>query len=263
MSRKRKFSEKQEIEICAEYFSDENPSTIILAKKWSCSKSVIRNIIFRNCGELRSPKEAHNTESCKQLQKQNNSVIRGEMCGEKNPAKRLEVRKVMSKSHKGEKNFMFGKHIPCSEEHKRKIGDKNRGKYRSKKTKEKMSKSALLRIKNNPGPFIDTKPELEMKKILNELNIVFEHQFRLKNHLYDFRIVNTNILIEVDGDYFHSNPKKFQKLNTMQLKQRQRDIRNTKLAKDSNFILLRFWESDILKNAEIVKEQILKEIYKI
>ncbi|MCK4358994.1 MAG: DUF559 domain-containing protein [Candidatus Cloacimonetes bacterium] len=127
---------------------------------------------------------------------------------------------------------------------------------RSEEARKKMSKSALLRIQNNSGPYKNTKPELEMKNILNELNIPFKHQFRLGNHLFDFRISDSNILIEVDGDYWHGNPKKFKKLSKRQQKQKQRDIKNEKLAKTNNFILLRFWQNDVLNNQRVVKDRL-------
>ena len=145
----------------------------------------------------------------------------------------------------------------------RTISEANKGKpgywknkFLYEKTKRKISESTTLRIQTHPGPFKNTKPELKMKVILNELSIPFEHQFRLGNHLYDFHILNTNILIEVDGDYYHGNPKKFGKLNKYQLKQKEKDLKNGQLAKDNNYILLRFWENDILNNSEKVIKHI-------
>ncbi|MCK4358480.1 MAG: DUF559 domain-containing protein [Candidatus Cloacimonetes bacterium] len=162
-----------------------------------------------------------------------------------------QTRKNISKSKKGKKNPNFGK--PRSEETKQKIRDSNKGKhYHSEKSKKNLREKALLRMRNKKGPFKDTKPELKMKEILNFLNIPFEHQFRLDNYLYDFHILNTNILIEVDGDYFHGNPKKFSKLNKMQLEMKERDLKHNKIAKVNNFVLLRFWQDDILNNEKIV-----------
>jgi len=120
----------------------------------------------------------------------------------------------------------------------------------SEEAKQKMRESVLFKMKNYKGPYKDTKPELKMKEILNSLGIPFEHQFRLGNHLFDFHLSNTNILIEVDGDYWHGNPKKFEKLNFVQIKNKQREEKHKQIAKESNFILLRFWENDILNNTE-------------
>ena len=188
-----------------------------------------------------------------------------------------EWKRNMSESHKGQKAWNKNKkniysektkqkmRKPKSEETKRKISEAMKGRKAwnkgliniySKKTREKMSKAAILRIQNNLGPFKNTKPELKMKEILNSLDILFKHQFRLGNHLFDFHILNTNILIEVDGDYFHGNPKMFKKLNKMQLEMKQKDIKNKRLAKENGFIVLRFWENNILKNTEEVKSKL-------
>jgi len=148
-----------------------------------------------------------------------------------------------------------------SENHKRKIGKANTGKKRSEKTKNIKREQAILQLQTHPGPFKDTKPELKMKEILNELNILFEHQFRLGNHLFDFRILNTNIFIEVDGDYWHRNPKIFSKLNEQQWKIKEKDIKNEIKAVNNGFILFRFWESDILKNTEEIKNKLLNIMY--
>ena len=188
-----------------------------------------------------------------------------------------ETKKRMSEARKGKNNPLYGKHL--SEEVKKKIsntmkGKHNafgyrhsaktkkrisnimKGKHHSEVTKQKIRESMILRIQNYSGHYKNTKPELKMKDILNFLNIPFKHQFRLGNHLFDFHILNTNILIEVDGDYYHGNPKKFSKLNKIQIENKQRDIKHNKIAKTNNFILLRFWQDDILHNEKIVIEEL-------
>lgn len=162
-----------------------------------------------------------------------------------------------------EKLSIMNKGKRLSEKTKRKISKAkrgckswNKGKHLSEEHRQKLTESNLRRVQNNLGPFKNTKPELKMKEILSKLNIPFKHQFRLRNHNFDFYILNSNILIEVDGDYWHGNPKMFKKLSKMQLEQRIKDDRNNKLAKENNFILLRFWENDILRNEEIVKNKL-------
>ena len=164
-----------------------------------------------------------------------------------------ETKRKISISHIGKHHSDVAK-IKMSENNKRTF----LGKHHSEATKKKMREKALLRIQNNPGPYKDTEPELKMKEILNFLNIPFEHQFRVKgiNHNFDFHIPNTNILIEVDGDYWHGNPEKFKKLNEAQIGNKQRDEKVNKVAKENNYILLRFWQNDILNNEEKVIERL-------
>jgi len=164
-----------------------------------------------------------------------------------------ETRRKNSEAHKGKKAYWYGKHH--SKESKRKMS-KARKKYLKNPEARKMQRIFILkRLQNYKGPYKDTKPELKMKEILNNLNIPFEHQFRLENYLFDFKIKGKNILIEVDGDYWHGNPKIYKDLNEMQKKMQKRGLEKGKLAKTNNFILLRFWEGDILKNENKVIEK--------
>lgn len=166
-----------------------------------------------------------------------------------------EWNKKNSESHKGEKHPLYGTHR--SEETKRKISEGNKGKhYHSDESKQKNREKALLRFQNHLGPFKDTKPEIKMKEILISLNILFEHQFVLDNCSFDFHILNTSILIEVDGDYYHGNPEKFLTLNKMQLRMKERDKKHDEVALNNGYILLRFWQSDILNNKEKVIEEL-------
>lgn len=48
--------------------------------------------------------------------------------------------------------------------------------------------------------------ETKISETLNHLSIPYTTQFPLGGKLFDFRITNTNILIEVNGDYWHCNP---------------------------------------------------------
>jgi len=208
---------------------EEHEKTSKSVKK-TMSDPVFR-VNFLEAQRNRKPPRPHKKnwpkESCEKIGGPRREKTYEEFYGEE---KASEIKRKQSKSREGKK---LGPH--------------------SEKTKEKMSKSALLHIQNHSGPFTNTKPELKMKEILTSLNISFEHQYRLEHCLFDFHILNSNVLIEVDGDYYHSNPLKFQKLNKMQLKVKERDIKHNEVAKSNNFILLRFWEDDILNNTEEVK----------
>jgi G:T-mismatch repair DNA endonuclease (very short patch repair protein) len=51
--------------------------------------------------------------------------------------------------------------------------------------------------------------ESKISEVLNFLSISHTTQFLIKGKIFDFKISNTNILIEVNGDYWHCNPKKY------------------------------------------------------
>lgn len=95
-------------------------------------------------------------------------------------------------------------------------------------------------LKGNPS-----KLEFTFAEILAGLGIEFIHQYHLDGFDYDFYIPSKNLLIEVDGDYWHGHPDKFPTLNNMQKKNHGLDKLKTKHAGDRNYELLRFWETDI------------------
>ena len=105
------------------------------------------------------------------------------------------------------------------------------GKKHSTYTKEQMSIKAKISFDNGERPLIAQigvkrspktiekilakKPMNKLEKfvssILDESNIKYHFQFFIKNKegickSYDFKIKDTNILIEIDGDYWHGGP---------------------------------------------------------
>lgn len=266
MSRKRVFiNQEQEQQIYNEYFSEEKPSTYALAKKHGCSHGTIRNIVIRNGYILRDLSESHKGQ--KSWNKGRINVYSEETLQEIKIRTKIAMQdpKVREKIRTRTKEAMnrLGMHEKISIRVKDAIKDKipwNKDKKMSEEIKQKIREKTILYYQTHHGPYKDTKPELKMKEILVELNIPFECQFRVGNHLVDFHLLGTNILIEVAGDYWHGNPKIYSKLNKTQEKNRQRDLEKEKIAKDNNYILLRFWESTILNNVEFVKNSLLNKI---
>lgn len=71
------------------------------------------------------------------------------------------------------------------------------------------------------------------------------------------------ILIEIDGDYYHGNPDKYKKseLNWTQKKSKRVDGIKNRWAAMQGIVLLRFWESEIKNNPQVVAEEILKYVH--
>jgi len=70
--------------------------------------------------------------------------------------------------------------------------------------------------------------------MLIDLNINFKQQFRIENKCYDFYLPNYNILIEVDGRYWHNRNDSI--IN---------DKYKNELAKRYNYKLVRIWDDEI------------------
>ena len=166
--------------------------------------------------------------------------------------------------------------------------DKERGKKISKKlkgvpkteiSKIKNSKSQKIRYKNNPklkedasirrikwlkSTLSNKKSKLESKfeTILNLLNIEYEFQHEFQKRLFDFKIKNKNILIEIDGDFYHCNPntKHSEVLyETQSLTKKNDNYKNT-LCQNHGMILLRYWEKDINERPEWIISELKKEL---
>jgi very-short-patch-repair endonuclease len=129
----------------------------------------------------------------------------------------------------------------------------------SQATKDKMSNTAIENIIKQ-GKVKRSKLEYKFETLLELLEINFTHSYYIKEtrKIYDFYLPDQNILIEVDGDFWHCNPInhptpvcKSQEINLIN------DEFKNKWAKDNGYKLLRFWEDDINNNIKSVKQTLL------
>lgn len=81
-------------------------------------------------------------------------------------------------------------------------------------------------------------------------------------HIEYFEGMDIDLIIEVDGDYYHSNPDKYSedKLNKLQLRNKRIDEQKNEWAMLNGIPLLRLWESDIKGNRKKVIEELSKYI---
>lgn len=107
------------------------------------------------------------------------------------------------------------------------------------------------------------KLETFISKILDKNNIQYIYQFFLSKDgickSYDFKIKDTNILLEINGDYWHGGPsldKHFYKLDEV----KDNDEFKKSFAESNGFRLVRIWESEIHNDPNIVLKAI--NIYK-
>ncbi len=89
--------------------------------------------------------------------------------------------------------------------------------------------------------------EESMAKLLIELNIKFEEQFKIKRKIYDFYLPEFNTLIECDGDYWHSLPKN-----------KANDILKNKLAHEMGYNLIRFTETAINNDMDKIRSYLIR-----
>jgi len=148
-----------------------------------------------------------------------------------------------------------------SESAKKRLIHSHTGYKHSEETKKLLAAKTIEMIKRGVFLHTKTKPHIAMSLILDELQLSYEEEQSIEYWLFDFLLMEYKIYIEVDGDYWHSNPKfypngpktKGQKVNFY------RDKRKNKYCLINNIHIVRFWEYDVLKNRNIVKQKI-KEI---
>lgn len=164
--------------------------------------------------------------------------------GKLNPASRKEVKEQISKTLTGRK---------LTKAHKNSISKGGLGTTRPKFTdshKDKIRLATLRQHTTNPhSRFHNTKPEKRMKAILMKLGLKFVHNYpvwKIK-HCYpaDFYIKSLNLIIEVDGTYWHKYPDGL-----------EIDHIRVKELEEIGYKVLRFWENHF--NIKTVREALEK-----
>jgi very-short-patch-repair endonuclease len=97
-----------------------------------------------------------------------------------------------------------------------------------------------------------TKPELYFESLLKVNSIEYIHQYPIPwkkgwKKWFDFYIPKYNLLIEIDGIYWHGKGKLDTELNVHQEQSRLNDIQKSALAQNAGYNLLRIWEDEIDK----------------
>lgn len=116
--------------------------------------------------------------------------------------------------------------------------------------------------------FYGKKTDIEsiFEELLIEMNIPYQIKFRIYDkdkvnfwyREYDFLLLDSNILIEVDGDYWHGNKEVFNELSDFQKSIQEKDRVKEDFAIKNGYQILRFWGKEIKNEKEQVKNKIKK-----
>jgi len=103
-----------------------------------------------------------------------------------------------------------------------------------------------------------TWPEREFKKLMGELGIKITPQKIVGGKIFDFYIPSINVLVEIDGNYWHGDKELYEELNSVQRRAIKNDEYKDALAIGFGYGIERVWESDLKKNYNQVKERMRK-----
>lgn len=98
------------------------------------------------------------------------------------------------------------------------------------------------------------------ENFLDAIGVKYVRQYEAKEigRFYDFYCEKANVIIEVDGDYYHSYGLKYEEKNPMQKHNEWVDRVKDEWALERGIPVIRIWEHDIHENPEKVMK-ILKE----
>lgn len=128
--------------------------------------------------------------------------------------------------------------------------------------REKKREEAIKILESGAISKTQSKPQQIVDSILEKNNISFEREKSVKYYCIDNYLVESKLMIEVMGDYWHSNPLKFSnKINQIQYDRIPKDkAKHTYVKNKYNVEILYLWESDIYGNQNLCEKLILEYI---
>lgn len=176
---------------------------------------------------------------------------------------RDNITKTMSNPERGANISKALSGVEKSEEHKDSISKAAVIRWANQEERDKQASRLIANLIKNNYRNKKTKLESKFETMLESLGVNFKYQHQVSSAIFDYLIIDKNILIEVDGDFHHCNPNTIHKTPKcpIQIKSVGNDIRKNLIAEDNGYELFRFWETDINKYPEEVISK-LKEILK-
>lgn len=103
------------------------------------------------------------------------------------------------------------------------------------------------------------------RDFLDKLGIEYVRQFEAKDigRFYDFFLPKHRILLEIDGGYYHSDPRVVDEnnLSPMQKRNKRVDELKDKWALTHGIPIMRIWEKDIRENPQEVMKALKERLY--
>lgn len=125
------------------------------------------------------------------------------------------------------------------------------------------SRKRAVRILEKKQINTNTKPQIMINNLLDEMNISYVNEKCFKYYAVDNYLNEYNLVIEVMGDFWHCHPLKYNKSTMLDIHKKRipRDkAKHTYFKKLHDIEILYLWESDIYNNIELCRLLIEKYI---
>lgn len=103
------------------------------------------------------------------------------------------------------------------------------------------------------------------EQFLDKLGVDYIWQFEAKDigRFYDFFLPSQNLIIEIDGSYYHADPRVVDenKLSPMQKRNKRVDEHKNEWALMHSIPIMRIWEYDIRNNPSGVMKALKERLY--
>lgn len=139
------------------------------------------------------------------------------------------------------------------------LNDEENASIRTYTEATKTRRAVKAEIFGNAGKMKDTKVEIFVENLIKEQGWKYIPQKAVRYLNYDFYLTDLNVLLEVQGDYWHCNPRVYPDgpKNSVQRENLQKNKNKREVAESQNIPLLEIWELDIEKDPDGTKKQIL------
>lgn len=134
--------------------------------------------------------------------------------------------------------------------------------YSQREDWKKESRQRILQQFQNNVFSTETIPQKNVNDILDKIGIKYVREKTFEFYAVDNYLLDCNLIIEVQGDYWHTNPLRFSSgLTEAQYNRIGKDKSKHSYFKNQyNIEILYLWETDILKNKELCIELIKEYI---
>jgi len=237
-------------ECSTKYHAKERTKDLVIVNCQYCGKEFERKEY--NTGKIYCSEECSKNGFREKMSGENNSLYKerlkvecdwcGEIFGE------LESSYILSEKH------FCGRE--CQHEYHAKVFSQ------TDEWKDFMREEMLKRYSNGIFSHTKTYPQLLINQLLNDLNIIYDNEYECEYYLIDNYLIDYNLMIEVQGKYWHCDHRKYKEINYLtQVDNIKNDkSKKTYIYNKYNINILYLWEEDIENNLELCKQLILEYI---